>query len=427
MNLSQLSASLESVEAKNLLKEMYGEGREDLNGQRYLEVAQGFVKTFGTTEFELFSSPGRTEICGNHTDHNHGKVIAGTIHMDCVAAASANGSDKVHIISASYGQDMTIDLNDLEPIAPYVGTYNLTKGVLKGMMDRGYKVSGFDCYTTSNVPGGAGVSSSASYEMLLCSIVDYLFNDYSQDIIAYGKSGQYGENVYWQKGSGLLDQVGCAAGGIVSIDFADITSPKLKRIDCDFNEFGLDLVLVNTGGSHANLSEEYSAMPNEMKQIAAYFGKEVLSEITEEMVIDECATLRKEFGDRSVLRALHFFSENRRVEQMITALEAKDKDEFLSIVRASGKSSFERLQNCYVSTTPQSQNISVSLALAEEYLRDIPESACRVHGGGFAGVIAVFLPQQETEGFCAYMNKVLEADASYVMHIRPQGALRVNL
>ncbi len=425
MTASQLKTTLSQPSSIQLLEEMYGTGRAAANAERYLEIAEGFEDTFGHTEFELFSSPGRTEIGGNHTDHNHGKVLAGSVHMDCIAAAAVNGTSRIRIVSKTYRQDYTINLEDLEPAEPYSGTLALLRGILKGMENRGYRLGGFDVYTTSNVPGGAGVSSSASFEMLICTIVDYFFNGYTRDLIAYAKAGQYSENVYWKKGSGLLDQLACAAGGIITIDFSNIENPALKSVDCNFSDLGLDLVIVNTGKSHADLSEEYSSIPNEMKSIARYFGKEVLAEVDEKEVIDHAPQLRAACGDRSLLRAMHFFAENHRVDREVKALEARDKAAFLTEITTSGNSSWKWLQNCYVNTTPMEQSITCALALAESYLADIPGSACRVHGGGFAGVIAAFVPKSETAGFCSYMNRVLDNDAAFVMHIRQQGSIHV--
>ncbi len=426
MNIEKLTSALSLSSSTALLEEMYGQGKAPVNAARYLEIAEGFVQTFGAKEFELFSSPGRTEIGGNHTDHNHGKIVAGSVHMDCIAAAAKNESGHIRVVSKTYGQDLILDLNDLEPAEPYGGTLALLKGIIKGMKGRGYEVQGFDVFTTSNVPGGAGVSSSASFEMLICTIIDYFFNGYKRDLIAYAKSGQYSENLYWKKGSGLLDQLACAAGGIITIDFSNIADPELKKVDCNFSELGLDLVLVNTGGSHADLSDEYSSIPNEMKRVAKFFGKEVLAEITEQEVVEHAAEIRKACGDRSLLRALHFFTENRRVDKEVAALEAKDKAAFLAEVTASGNSSWKWLQNCYVNQTPEEQTITAALALAELYLEKIAGSACRVHGGGFAGVIAAFVPKAETAGFCEFMNRMLEGEMAFVMHIRQQGSVHVE-
>lgn len=426
MTTTQLSTTLTLPSAILLLEEMYGEGTSLKNAARYMEIAEGFISTFGEKEFELFSSPGRTEIGGNHTDHNHGKILAGSIHMDCIAAAAPNGTDTIRIVNKTYDQDYILHLNDLEPSEPYSGTLTLLKGLLKGLLNRGYDVCGFDVYTSSNVPNGAGVSSSASFEMLICSIVDYFFNGYKRDLIRYAKSAQFSEHVYWKKNSGLLDQMACAAGGIITIDFADITNPKLKKVNCNFSDLGLDLVLINTGGDHAELSDEYSSIPDEMKRIARFFGKEVLADVREQDVICHAKELRSTCGDRSLLRALHFFAENRRVDKQIAALEIKDKDTFLAEITASGNSSWKWLQNCYETSMPDIQNITCALALAETFLADVPGSACRVHGGGFAGVIAAFVPKCKTADFCEYMNQALGEDSAFIMHIRQQGAVHVE-
>lgn len=265
MKTEQVKELLSKDSSIQLLEQMYGQGKASENAARYQLVAEGFRKEFGDKEFEFFTSPGRTEIGGNHTDHNHGKILAGSVQMDCVAAAAANGTNKIHIISETYHQRLEINLNDLAPTEQTTGTLPLVKGVLAGMKERNYQLQGFDAYVTSNVIGGSGVSSSASFEMLICSIVDYLFNDYTRDVVSYAKAGQYAENKYWLKASGLLDQMACAVGGIISIDFANADAPALRRVDCNFHDLNLDLVIVNTGKGHADLSAEYSAVPSEMK------------------------------------------------------------------------------------------------------------------------------------------------------------------
>ena len=303
----------------------------------------------------------------------------------------------------------------------------MLKGIFAGLLEKGFKVDGFDAYVTSNVIGGAGVSSSASFEMLVCVIVDALFNEGKIGVVAYAKAGQYAENKYWLKGSGLLDQLACAVGGMITIDFADIENPKIREIQCDFDEMGHDLVIINTGKGHADLSAEYSAVPNEMKKVAEYFGKEVLEQVDEEAVIENVRTIREFAGDRAVLRAFHFFEENKRVDAEVNALEAKDFDTFLRKVTESGDSSWKWLQNCYCNETPDEQSITVALALTKLYLDKIGHGVCRVHGGGFAGVIAAFLPKEYTEGFTQYIDKALGEGSAYVMHIRPQGAIKVEL
>lgn len=427
MKAANVAEVVKSEKAVSLFKQMYGENRVEENAKRYEMVAEGFAKEFGDREFEFFTAPGRTEIGGNHTDHNHGKVLAGSVHLDCVAAASANGTHTVTLISETYNQRLVIDLDNLAPTEKTTGTEPLLKGIFAGLLEKGFKVDGFDAYVTSNVIGGAGVSSSASFEMLVCVIVDYLFNDGKIGVVAYAKAGQYAENKYWLKGSGLLDQLACAVGGMITIDFADIENPKIREIQCNFDEMGHDLVIINTGKGHADLSAEYSAVPNEMKKVAEYFGKEVLQQVDEDAVIENVRAIREFAGDRGVLRAFHFFEENKRVDAEVEALEAKDFDTFLRKVTESGDSSWKWLQNCYCNETPEEQSITVALALTKLYLDKIGHGVCRVHGGGFAGVIAAFLPKEYTEGFTQYIDKALGEGSAYVMHIRPQGAIKVEL
>lgn len=426
MKAEQVKELLKKDSSVQLLEQMYGKGKAEGNAARYEMAAEGFRERFGDREFEFFTSPGRTEIGGNHTDHNQGKILAGSIQMDCVAAAAANDTETIRIISETYKQDLVIDLSDLAPDDQTTGTLPLVKGVLAGLKNRGFEVHGFDAYVTSNVIGGSGVSSSASFEMLVCSIVDYLFNGYTRDVVSYAKAGQYAENKYWLKGSGLLDQMACAVGGIITIDFANAEEPAVRRVDCNFDDLGLDLVIVNTGKGHADLSAEYSAVPNEMKSVAKYFHKEVLAQAEEEDVIANARDIRKTCGDRALLRAFHFFEENKRVDKQVAALENGNKEAFLREITASGNSSWKWLQNCYLNETPDDQAITCALSLTELFLSGIGDGACRVHGGGFAGVIAAFVPKKYTEEYTRYINKALGEGSAFVMHIRSQGAVRVE-
>ena len=275
MNVKETIQLLKSDKAAALMAEFYGKEGAAANEARYERVLTGFEQEFGDTgDILLFSSPGRTEISGNHTDHNHGKVLAGSINLDCVGAAARNQSDLVHIISETYDQDITIDLNQLEPSAKKAGTADLIKGLLKGFKESGCRIGGFDAYVTSNVISAAGVSSSASFEMLLCSMLNTFFNEGRMDNVAYAHIGKYSENVYWDKASGLLDQMACAVGGLITIDFAEPSSPRVEKIDFDFGSQDHSLIIVQTGKGHADLSADYSSVPNEMKKVARFFGKE---------------------------------------------------------------------------------------------------------------------------------------------------------
>ena len=425
MNVCETMKQLNSERTDAFMHELYGKGATE-NKARYEKVLKGFEESFGDSkEVFLFSSPGRTEISGNHTDHNHGKVLAGSINLDCVGAAAKNYSSHVRIISETYNQDITIDLNDLEPSVKKAGTTDLIKGILKGFETSGYTVGGFNAYVTSNVISAAGVSSSASFEMLLCSMLNALFNESRMDNVAYAHIGKYAENKYWDKASGLLDQMACAVGGLITIDFVEPMTPVVEKIDFDFQAQNHSLIIVQTGKGHADLSEEYSSIPNEMKRVAAVFGKEFCADITEKEVIDNAEKVRKEAGDRAFLRALHFFEENKRVEKEVKALKENRFDEFLDLITESGNSSWKWLQNCYVPGSEE-QGITSALALTELFIKEKGCGACRVHGGGFAGVIMAMLPNRVADEYITYIEKAMGPGSAYRMSIRPYGAVCVD-
>ena len=426
MNQEHTLKLLESEKAKKLLGELYGKAAVTENQKRYEDLVGKFVKEFGEKDLYLFSSPGRTEISGNHTDHNHGKVLAGSINLDCVGVAAVNDTNFVNIVSETFNQSFTIDLNHLEPSDRMAGTVDLVKGLLKGFEKSGYEVGGFDAYVTSNVISAAGVSSSASFEMLLCSMLNTFFNAGKMDTVAYAHIGKYSENHYWNKASGLLDQMACAVGGLITIDFLEPQAPVVEKIDFDFASQNHSLIIVNTGKGHADLSADYSSVPNEMKKVAQFFGKEVCAEIKEQDVIDHLAELRAYAGDRSVLRALHFFEENKRVEAEVRALKENRFGDFLDGITSSGNSSWKWLQNCYTNSNVQEQGISIALALTEMFIAEKKRGACRIHGGGFAGVIMAMLPNDLVDEYVAYIEKAMGEGSAYRMSIRPYGAICVN-
>ncbi len=417
---------LESEKAGKLMTALYGEKAAGENILRYQNLVKDFKNHFPEEEVLLFTSPGRTEISGNHTDHNHGKVLAGSINLDCVGVAAKNNSSLINIVSVTYNQSFTIDLNDLAPSDKKAGTIDLVKGLLKGFLEKGYEIGGFNAYITSNVISAAGVSSSASFEMLLCSILNTFFNDSRMDTVAYAHIGRYAENVYWDKASGLLDQMACAVGGLITIDFKDPLKPAVEQIDFDFASQNHSLIIVNTGKGHADLSADYSSVPEEMKKVAEFFGKEVCADITEEDVIGQLSAVREFAGDRSVLRALHFFEENKRVDAEVTALKEGRFDEFLLNITASGNSSWKWLQNCFTNTSFQEQGITVALALTELFIAGKKRGACRIHGGGFAGVIMAVLPNEITEEYISYMETAMGEGNAYRMSIRPYGSICFN-
>lgn len=425
MNLAENRKLLESAAWARILEQLYGAQAEE-NKARYALVLDGYEKAFGDGETELFTAAGRTEICGNHTDHNHGKVLAGSINLDCVAAAGIGKSNHVHIISETFGQDFELDLNNLEPSPRYAGTQDLTRGILKAFLDAGFNVGGFQAYITSNVIASAGVSSSASYEMLICSILNELFNGGRIDVVAYAHMGKFAENVYWKKASGLMDQMACAVGGLIALDFNNPAKPEVKKLAFDFAKTGYSMIMVQTGKGHADLSEEYSSIPNEMKRVARFFGKETLSECKEEALIENLKEVRAACGDRAVMRAFHFFEENKKVDGAVHALEADDFEQALSYITASGNSSWKYLQNTYVTGAVEEQGIPVALALTEIYLAKQGRGACRVNGGGFAGVIQTFIPDEQAADYVAYMDRALGSGSAHIMKIRSIGAACLN-
>lgn len=426
MKVNETVKLLESEGARTLMAQLYGQEAVEDNVRRYKDLLGGYERMFGEGDVLLFSSPGRTEISGNHTDHNHGKVLAGSINLDCVGLAGKNGSSQVHIVSETYNQDFTIDLNHLEPSDKKAGTVDLVKGLLQGFKDKGYNIGGFNAYITSNVISAAGVSSSASFEMLLCSMLNTFFNESRMDTIAYAHIGKFAENHYWDKGSGLLDQMACAVGGLITIDFLDPQAPQVEKIDFDFSSQGYSLIIVQTGKGHADLSADYSSVPNEMKKVAQFFGQEVLSQVTEEQLLHELAQARRFAGDRSVLRALHFFEENKRVEAEVMALKENRFSDFLSNITASGNSSWKWLQNCFTNSNYQEQGITVTLALTELFIAEKGKGACRVHGGGFAGVIMAMLPNDLADEYIRYIENCTGENSAYKMSIRPYGSICFN-
>jgi len=430
MNAEETKRLIRSEKAAELFGKLYGKEQIASQLERYDHVTDGLTETYGKNhsgrDILLFSSPGRTEISGNHTDHNHGKVIGGSINLDCIAAAAKNESDEVNILSESFHQKFTIDLNSLEPSSKKAGTEDLVRGILKGFKENGYEVGGFDAFVTSNVISSAGVSSSASFEMLLCQILNTLFNDNRVDTVAYAQIGKFAENVYWDKASGLLDQMCCAVGGLITIDFLRPEEPDVKKIDFDFASAGHSLIIVQTGKGHADLTEDYSSIPKEMRSVAKFFGKEFLAEVKEQDVLDHLNEIRKITGDRAVMRSLHFFEENKRVDAEVEALKKGDFGTFLKNITASGNSSWKYLQNCYTTLDFNEQGITVTLALTELFLAEKQCGACRVHGGGFAGVIMAMIPNELVDEYISYIDRYTGKGNAYRMFIRPLGAICVN-
>lgn len=381
----------------------------------------GFADTFGCAPLRYFSAPGRTEIGGNHTDHQRGRVLAGAVNLDTVAAVALNGTNEIRIQSVGYPMTV-VDLTDLNPSeAEYNTTSALVRGVAAKFVEMGCKVSGFDAYVTSTVLPGSGLSSSAAYEVLIGTIMNHLFFDgqVSQPDIA--KIGQYAENVFFGKPCGLMDQMASAVGGLVTIDFLDKDNPVIEPIDFDFASCGHALCIIDSRASHADLTDEYAAITIELKKICAHFDKDVLTQIDEADFYAAIPALREKCGDRAVMRAIHFYRENERVTQQVSALKSGDFDAFLGLVKESGYSSYMYLQNVIPAGYKEHQNVALALALCQKYLDG--RGAFRVHGGGFAGTVQAFVPFDILESFKTGIDAVLGEGACHVLSIRPQGGV----
>lgn len=426
MNIKETKELLISTKVNDLFTKLYGEKNIDLQKERYLLLVEGFSQNFSTDDILLFSSPGRSEISGNHTDHNHGKVLGASINLDCIAAVAKNSSNSINIISETFNQKFSISLDKLEASDKKAGTIDLVKGIVKAFLDRGYNLGGFDAYISSNVIASAGVSSSAAFETLICQIINTLFNDGKIDVVTYAHISKYAENVYWDKQSGLLDQMCCAYGGLINIDFANPNEPQIKKVNFDFASTDFSLIIVQTGRGHADLSADYSSIPAEMKSVAAYFGKDVLVEVNENEFYEHLSDIRKITGDRAILRAIHFFDENKRVDAIVRACEQDDFDTFFELIRESGNSSWKYLQNCYTNAAPEEQGITLSLALTEKFIKEHKSGTCRVHGGGFAGVIMAILPNSLVDAYVKNIEKLQGEGAAHIMSIRPLGSICIN-
>ena len=421
---TELKAKLADGAFDSTLTMLYG--ADDLAEQkkRYSDAVDEFVNLFGVTDgLGLFSAPGRTEIGGNHTDHNHGKVLAGSVNMDVIAVAAKNDTGVIRLKSKGFKMS-EIDLNDLAVrLDQYGKSPALIRGVAAKFKSQGLKIGGFDAYTTSNVLKGSGVSSSAAFEVLVCTILNGLYNDNTVSPVEQAKFSQYAENIHFGKPCGLLDQMAASVGGIVSVDFADNDNPIIKKVDYDFTKSGYALCIVDTGGNHADLTDEYAAIPNEMKAVARELGCEYLRETTEEAVVENAKALREKLGDRAVLRALHYFEENKRVDREIEALDRGDFAAFLDTVLESGDSSYKYLQNVYACVAPAEQGISLALCVAEWFLKG--RGAWRVHGGGFAGTTQNYVPLDMLDDFTRIIESVFGEGKCHKLFIRPVGGIQI--
>ena len=405
------------------LQSLYGAARLEAARSRCAAVLEGFARTFGKEAEALFSAPGRTELGGNHTDHQHGRVLAAGVDLDILAAAAVNDSGVIRVQSEGYPL-ISVDLDRLTPVP---GEENTTAALIRGvaarMKELGCPVSGVEAYMVSDVPGGSGLSSSAAFEVLTGTMLNGLFWGGRASAVEIAQIGQYAENVFFGKPCGLMDQTASSVGGVVAIDFADPSRPVVEQISLDLAAGGYALCIIDSGADHADLTDEYAAVPGELKKICAHFGKRVLREVPEGEFYAALPALRKEAGDRAVLRAVHIYDENRRVEGQVAALRAGDFDRFLSLIRASGLSSWRYLQNVVPAGYKERQEVALALGLAERLLGG--RGACRVHGGGFAGTIQAFVPLDMLDAFRTEMDRVLGAGMCHVLTIRPMGGVRL--
>lgn len=425
MQTSKIKEELNQGELNQFLLDIYAdEARIPYQVNRYIKAVEEYEKLYGAGEIIICSAPGRSEICGNHTDHQHGEILAAAINLDAIAVVGIRDDGLCKITSEGYGE-VVIDTFDTAYVKEEEGSSQaLIKGVMSKLEEEGYLLGGFNAYVTSDVTNGAGLSSSAAFETLIGTIISYAFNNGKLDSVNNAIIGQYAENVYFGKPCGLMDQMACSVGSMVHVDFNAPMDKAIEKIDLDLNKYGYSLCITDTKGSHANLTPEYAAIPSEMKSVAAVFDKEYLVEVTKEDIVSNISRIREACGDRAVLRALHLVNENERVRQAVAAIEAEDMDAFLEIIRASGDSSYKLLQNVYCNSDASHQNISLALAVSEDVFSG-GKGVCRVHGGGFAGTIQAFVKNENVKEYLDAMNGIFGEGACNVLKIRKYGGVCV--
>ena len=410
-------------------QDLYGADSSVLKEQahRYASLMSDFEKTYGTDDVQLFTSPGRTEIGGNHTDHNYGRVLAGAVNLDNIAVAAKNGTNTIRIKSVGY-PEFQVELADFQPKeAEFYTSTSLVKGIAAKMKANGYVVGGFDACIDGRVPKGSGLSSSASFEVLVGAIINELFNDGKMSAVENAIIGQWSENNYFGKPCGLMDQTACAVGGLITIDFKDPANPIVKEVDFNFVSTGFALVITDVGGGHDDAASqaEYASLPTEMKSVAAVLGAKVLREVTLQQIVENIPAIREKTGDRAILRAFHFQGDNQRVVEQVAALERNDFQAFLKMVVESGYSSYMYNQNIFDVVHKDEQVVSLALALSEMVLKGT--GAWRVHGGGFGGTIQAFVPQEKLDEYVKTLEHVYGKGSCHKLFIRAKGAVKVDL
>lgn len=427
MNACELKEELKKGTYDDQLKYIYSSDEVTAYQDRFVEVIDELEKTFGKNgdEIRLFSAPGRTEIGGNHTDHQHGCVLAAGLNLDVVAAVKQTGTNEVRIQSKGYPMDV-IKLDDTEPRKEEFDRASaLIRGVIRKISDMGYKISGFDAYTVSNVLKGSGMSSSAAFEVLIGTVINGLFCNNEIDAVEIAKIAQYAENVYFGKPCGLMDQMASSVGSVVAIDFENTDLPIVKKVDFDFSKTGYSLCIIDSGANHADLTDEYAAITVEMRMVANYFNKDFLREVDPQEFFKNLSGVREALkNDRAIIRAMHYFNESQRAVDEAQALEDNDFERFLDIVKKSGYSSYMYLQNIYAASQPTNQAVSLVLALCDEFLGE--NGAYRVHGGGFAGTVQAFVPNDMTEEFKTQIEAVIGEGMCHILSIRPVGGVEIK-
>ena len=428
MNTAQWKSALQTGAFDSSLASLYGKEHVLSARQRAKDALEAFEGLFGPREeVFLLSVPGRSELSGNHTDHNRGNVIATSVNLDILAVAAKTKERKIQLASKGYGMDtVCLDTYTAPRTEDFGNSSSLIAGMCAGFAQNQYRTGGFVAYTTSNVPAGSGLSSSAAFEVTVGNILNHLYNGGTVENTAVARIAQYAENVFFGKPCGQMDQLACAVGGIIFIDFEKECHPQTERIDFDMTAAGYRLCIVNTRGNHANLTPDYAAIPAEMKAVANALGKEVLRDADEAALQKALPTLRATLGDRALLRALHFFAETKRATAQKKALQAGDIDAFFELVKESGRSSFCYLQNVYSPHHEKEQGLSLALCLTDGFLKD-KKGAFRVHGGGFAGTIQAFIAHEDVAAYQQLMDGIFGEGACMVLHVRATGATSISL
>lgn len=422
--IGQIREEMKADTFQEHLREIYlDESLLSYQQQRYEKALEKYLALYGEHEVEIYSAPGRSEVGGNHTDHQHGMVLATSINLDAIAVVNKNEDGVVRVVSEGYDM-IELNVKDVEKKVEEEGTsIGLIRGVLAGLQNRGYQIGGFNAYVTSDVLIGAGLSSSAAFEVVIGTIVSGLYNDMKVSMVEIAQIGQYAENVYFGKPCGLMDQTACAVGGLIHIDFKDPEKPIVEKVDVDFEAHSYSLCIVDTKGSHDDLTEDYAMVPYEVKQVAEFFGEDVLREVDVNEFYANIAKIREKLGDRPVLRAIHFFGDNARVANQVAALHNGEFQKFLKMVKESGDSSYKYLQNIYTNKNVQNQSMSIALAVSETVLGD--NGVCRVHGGGFAGTIQAFVKNDFVETYKEALDHVFGEGSCHVLKVRKYGGMKV--